>query len=112
MYEKKKGEKYSSDERQILKRSSPAEIPSNGLTPGQYTLKAAQGNIEMDKKKQKTRKLIFSHKALRPRYDIERWWVKKGRKRISSIEDCRDTSIQGFEVYIKELQRKTNYSSQ
>ena len=47
------------------------------------------------------------HKALHPRDDIDRLYVprKEGGRRLASIEDSVDTSIQRFEAYIEKHER-------
>ena len=44
----------------------------------------------------RTRKLITMHKALHPRYDVDRLYVlrKEGGRELASIEDSVDASIQ------------------
>ena len=55
---------------------------------------------EMD---QSTRKLMAMHKALHPRDDVDRLYVsrKEGRRKLASIEDSVDISIQRLEDYIE-----------
>ena len=50
-----------------------------------------------------TRKLMTMHKALHPRDDADRQYVsrKEGGRRLASIQDSVDASIQRFEDYIK-----------
>ena len=52
---------------------------------------------------QRTRKLRTMHKALRPRDDVDRLYVsrKVGGRRLASIEDSVDASIQRLEDYIE-----------
>ena len=47
------------------------------------------------------------HKALYPRDDVDRLYVprKEGERRLASIEDSVDTSIQGLEDYIEKHER-------
>ena len=54
------------------------------------------------------------HKALHPRDDMDEGYMQRkgGGRGLTSIEDCIDTTIQGFEEKTKKGQRKTNYSSQ
>ena len=55
---------------------------------------------------QRTRKLIPMHKALHPRYDVDRLYVsrKEGGRGLASIEDSVDASIQRLEDYIKKYE--------
>ena len=51
---------------------------------------------------QRTRKLMTMHKALHPRYEVERLYVsRKQRRGLASIEDSVDASIQRPEDYIE-----------
>ena len=52
---------------------------------------------------QKKKKLISTQKTLHPRDDIDRQYVsiKEVGRRLTSIEDCVDASIQGLEDNIK-----------
>ena len=51
---------------------------------------------------QRTRKLMTMHKTLHPRDDVDSQYVsRKEGRRLSSIEDSVDTSIQWLEDYIK-----------
>ena len=52
---------------------------------------------------QRTRKLMTMHMALHPRDDVDRLYVsrKEGGRGLTSIEDCRDASIQRLEDYIE-----------
>ena len=56
---------------------------------------------------ERTRKLMTMHKALHPRDDVERLYVlrKEGGRRLSSVEDNVDTSIQRLENYIEKHER-------
>ena len=47
------------------------------------------------------------HKALHPRVDVDRRYVsrKEGGRRLASIEDSVDTSIQRLEDYIEKYER-------
>ena len=62
---------------------------------------------ELKQMDQRTRKLMTMHKALHPRDDIDRLYVfrKEGGRRLASIEDSVDTSIQRLEDYIKKHER-------
>ena len=52
--------------------------------------------------KWKTRKLMTMHKALYPRYDVDRLFVsRKERRGIFSIKNSVDASIQWLEDYIE-----------
>ena len=55
---------------------------------------------------QKTRKLMIRHKALHPKDDVDRLYVsrKEGRRRLASIENSVDTSIQPPEDYIEKVE--------
>ena len=50
-----------------------------------------------------TRKLMTMHKALHPRDDVDRLFVsrKEGGRRLASIEDSFDASIQRIKNYIE-----------
>ena len=52
---------------------------------------------------QRTRKLMTLHKALHPRDNVDRLYVsrREGRRRLTSIENSVDTSIQRLENYIE-----------
>ena len=56
---------------------------------------------------QRTRKLMTIHKALHSRADVDRLYVtrKEGGRRLTSIEDSVDTSIQRTEDYIEKHER-------
>ena len=57
---------------------------------------------ELKQMDQRTRKLVTMHKTLHPRGDVD--WLcfkKRGRKRIASIEDSVNASIQRLEDYIQ-----------
>ena len=56
---------------------------------------------------QRTRKLMTMHKALHPRYDVDRLYVsrKEGGRGLASIEDTVDASIQRLEDYIEKHER-------
>ena len=56
---------------------------------------------------QRTRKLMTMHKALDPRDDVDRLYVsrKEGGRRLASIEDTVDASIQQLEDYIEKHER-------
>ena len=61
---------------------------------------------ELKQMDQRTRKLMTSHKALHPRDDVDRLYVRKrGRKWFASIEDSADASIQRLEDYIEKHER-------
>ena len=62
---------------------------------------------ELRQMDQRTRKLMSMHKALHPRDDVHRLYVprKEGGRRIASIEDSFDTSIQRLEDYIEKHER-------
>ena len=51
---------------------------------------------------QRTRKLMTMHKALHPWDDLDRLYVsRKEGRRLASLEDSIDASIQGLEDYIE-----------
>ena len=52
---------------------------------------------------QRTRKLMIIHKVLHPRDDVDRLYVsnREGGRRLVSIEDSMDTSIQRLEGYVQ-----------
>ena len=56
---------------------------------------------------QRTRKLMTMHKALHTRDDVHRLYVsrKQGGRRLASIEDTVDVSIQRLQVYIEKHER-------
>ena len=56
---------------------------------------------------QRTRKLMTMQKALHTRDDVDRLYVsrKEGRRKIASIEDSVDASIQPLEDYIEKHER-------
>ena len=56
---------------------------------------------ELKQMDQRTRKLMTMHKALHPRDDVDRLYVsrKQGGRRLASIEDSFDASIQRLEDY-------------
>ena len=58
---------------------------------------------ELRQMNQRTRKLMTMHKALHPRDDVDRLYVprKEGGRRLASIEDSVDASIQRLEDYIE-----------
>ena len=58
---------------------------------------------EIKQMNQRTRKLMTLHKALHHRDDIDRLYVsrKEGGRRLTSIEDSVDASIQRLEDYIE-----------
>ena len=58
---------------------------------------------ELKQMDQRTRKLMTIHKALYPRDDVDRLYVsrKEGGRRLASIEDSVDASIQRLEDYIE-----------
>ena len=58
---------------------------------------------ELKQMDQITRKLMTMHKALHPRYDVDRLYVprKEGGRGLASIEDIVDASVQRLEDYIQ-----------
>ena len=58
---------------------------------------------ELKQMDQKTRKLMTMHNALHPRDDVARLYVlrKEGGRRLASIEDSVDASIQRLDDYIE-----------
>ena len=56
---------------------------------------------------QRTRKLMTMHKALHPRDDVDRLYVprKEGGRKLASIEDSDDTSIQRLKYFIEKHKR-------
>ena len=62
---------------------------------------------ELKQMDQRTRKLMTMHNALHPRYDVDRLYVsrKEGGRRLASIEDSVDASIQQLEDYIGKHER-------
>ena len=58
---------------------------------------------ELRQMDQRTRKLMTMHKVLHPRDDVDRLYVsrKEGGRRLASIEDSGDASIQRLEDYIE-----------
>ena len=54
------------------------------------------------------------HKALHPRDDVDRLYVpsKEGGRRLASIEDSVDTSIQRLQDYIEKTRRRTDHGLQ
>ena len=62
---------------------------------------------ELKRMDQRTRKLMTMHKALRPRDNVDRLYVsrKEGGRRLASIEDSVDVSIQQLEDYIEKHER-------
>ena len=52
---------------------------------------------------QRTRKLMTMRKAQHPRDEVDRLYVsrKEGGRRLASIKDCVDASIERFEDYIE-----------
>ena len=62
---------------------------------------------ELKQKDQRTRKLITMHKVLHLRDDVDRpyVYVKKEGRRLASIENSVDASIQRLEVYIEKHDR-------
>ena len=56
---------------------------------------------------QRTRKLMTMHKALHPRYDVDRLYVsrKEEGRGLARIEDSVDASIQRLEEYVKKHER-------
>ena len=56
---------------------------------------------------QRTRKLMTMHNALHPRDDFDRLYVsrKEGGRRLASIEDTVDASLQRHEDYIEKQER-------
>ena len=63
---------------------------------------------------QRTRKLTRMHKALHPRYDVDRLYVsrKEGGRELARIEDSVDASIQWFEDYIQKKKKTKEVSLQ
>ena len=63
---------------------------------------------ELKQMDQRTRKLMTMHKALHPRDDVDRLYVsrKEGGRRLASIEDSVDASIQRLEDYIEKHERR------
>ena len=61
---------------------------------------------ELRQMDQRTRKLMTMHKVLHPRDDVDRLYVprKEGGRRLASIENSVDTSIQRLEDYIEKHQ--------
>ena len=57
---------------------------------------------------QRTRKLMTKHKTLHPRDDIDKLYVsrKEGGRRLTSIEDGVDASIQRLEDYIQKHEER------
>ena len=57
---------------------------------------------------QRTRKLMTMYNALHPRDDVDRLYVsrKEGGRRLASIEDTVDSSIQWLEDYIEKHERR------
>ena len=62
---------------------------------------------ELKQMDQRTRKLMTMHKALHPRYDVDRLYVsrKEEGRGLTSIEDTVDASIQRLEDYIEKHER-------
>ena len=62
---------------------------------------------ELRQMDQRTRKLMTIHKALHPRDDVDRLDIsrKKGERRLASIEDSVDASIQRLEDFIEKDER-------
>ena len=62
---------------------------------------------ELKQMDQRTRKLMTMHKALHPRDDVDRLYVsrKEGGRKLASIEDTVDASIQRLEDYIEKHER-------
>ena len=62
---------------------------------------------ELKQMDQRTRKLMTMHKALHPRDDVDRRYVfrKEGGRRLASIKDTVDASIQRLEDYIEKHER-------
>ena len=58
---------------------------------------------ELKQMDQRTRKLMTMHKGLHPRDDVDRLYVswKEGGRRLASIEDSVDASIQRLKNYIE-----------
>ena len=54
------------------------------------------------------------YKALHPRDDVDRLYVfrKEGGRRLASIEDTVNASIQRLEDYIEKTRTRTNYDHQ
>ena len=63
---------------------------------------------ELKQMDQRTRKLMTMHKALHPRYDIDRLYVskKEGGRGLATIEDTIGASIQQLEDYIEKHERR------
>ena len=63
---------------------------------------------------QRIRKLMMMHKALHLKDDIDRLYVSRKEKegRLTSIEDCIDTSMWELKDYVKKRAKKTNISDQ
>ena len=63
--------------------------------------------MNLDKWAKALKKLLTRHKALHPRDDGDRLYVprKEGGRRLASIEDNVDTSIQRLQDYIKKHER-------
>ena len=57
---------------------------------------------------QRTRKLMMMHKVLHPRDEVDRLYVsrKEGGRRLASIEDSVDASIQRLEAYIEKHEQE------
>ena len=89
----------------------PEEITSKGtrvscLLSIKVPIRKKSGNIFNDPRKwmdQRTRKLMTMQKALHPREDVDRLYVsrKEGGRRLVSIEDSVDASIQRLEDSIE-----------
>ena len=62
---------------------------------------------ELKQMDQRTRKLMTMHKALHPRDDVDRLYVSRKQvgRRLASIEDTVDVSIQRLEDYIEKHER-------
>ena len=57
---------------------------------------------------QRTRKLKIMHKSLHPRDDINKLYVSRneGGRRLASIKDSIDPSIQGLRVNLKKRKER------
>ena len=95
--------------RNLIKEINTWTVPQLRYS-GPFLKLTGEEHKQMD---ERTRKLMTMHNALHPRDDADRLYVsrKEGGRRLASVEDTVDASIQRLEDYIEKHER-TNYNHQ
>ena len=95
-------------ETKLYRRNLIKEINTWAVLLVRYSRSFLEWSRELKQMDQRTRKLMTMHKALHSRDDVDRLYVsrKEGGRRLTSIEDSVDASIQRLEDYIQRCGRK------